>query len=100
MIDRDNADAILEQYQIPEHCREGIKHYLLHHHRMGHFLTAVFENDLVEACRRADDTNIHELRRYTIFMHNELPGRNYGPGVTPWGSPELVKAWLAGHDDG
>lgn len=95
-----NIDAKLAKHFIPEAMRAGIKDYLLNRIEMGSFLTAVFENDLVEAFRCADSTNIRELEHFASFLCNELPMSSYGPGVSPWGSRENVLAWLAGPEPG
>lgn len=75
---------------IPEHCREGVRLYIETGHPVGGFLTAVFENNLVEAFGRADDTNRRHLWDYTIFLYNEAPA----VPIRSWGSPAIYKAWI------
>ena len=58
----------------------------------GGFLQAVLENDLVEACARADDDNIRHLPGIVSFCYNQLPGNS-------WHSRENVQAWLAREDE-
>lgn len=71
---------------LPEHCRDGMQRYVEEGIIPGAFLTAVLENNLVEAVGRADNINIHRLRDYAIFLYNELPS-------SAWGSPEKVERW-------
>ncbi len=54
----------------------------------GSFTTAVLENDLKEACARADNTNRHRIFEIVGFIYNHLPS-------LCWGSPERVTTWLA-----
>ena len=82
----------LERHGIPEYMQQGIVDYLVHHQGTGDFLRAVFENDLVEAVKRADDTNIHCLKGYVALMYWEFPGRNQEG--SPWGSAKAYKDWV------
>lgn len=73
---------------IPGHMVEGIVRYLVHYIEAGDFLTAVFENDLVKAAGRADESNLMLLPNYARFLYN------YAPTMS-WGSKGIVMAWLA-----
>ena len=84
--------AWTEKHKIPDYMREGIRHYLVEHEETGDFLRAVFENDLVEAIKRADDTNRQHLRSYCALLYWELPGR--GQEGSPWGSAKAYKDWV------
>lgn len=53
---------------------------------VGGFLTAVLENNLVEAMGRADMSNRHSLFSIVTYAYNELP-------ADCWGSKEKVEAW-------
>jgi len=55
----------------------------------------VLENDLMEACVRADCINIHRLHDFCLFLYNYAPMDCYG-------SPERVRKWLkkGERDDG
>jgi hypothetical protein len=53
---------------------------------LGHFLTAVVENNLKEAICRADSDNLAGIYDLVIFVLNELPAGCQG-------SPAKVKAW-------
>jgi hypothetical protein len=54
----------------------------------GSFLRAILENDLREACVRADVVNRYELATIVLWLHHYVTS-------TAWGSPEKVTAWLA-----
>jgi hypothetical protein len=56
----------------------------------GGFLQAVLENDLKEACGRADEDNQRALFDIVGYIYNELPS-------TCWGSPQKVEDWLEEH---
>lgn len=72
---------------IPEHCRDGVLEYVLHGRPVGSFLEAVFSNEFMGACARADDVNRLALFEYAVFLHNYAPSDAYG-------SPERVQAWI------
>ena len=72
---------------IPDYMRASIQDYILLGRPVGHFLTAVFSNDLKEACIRADDVNIQHIGNYAKFLYNYAP-------IGCWGSPENHKNWL------
>lgn len=54
----------------------------------GGFVTAVLENDLVEALARADSASEAALRPIVIFLYNEMPSAS-------WRSPIKVQNWKA-----
>lgn len=72
---------------LPEHMQDAMRLYIEHHVQPGGFLMAVLSNDLMEACGRADHTNIERLPDFCRFLYNEAPYRCHG-------SPAKVKAWL------
>lgn len=72
---------------IPPHCRDTIRMYVMHGIPMGSFLTAVFANDFMEAAGRADDVNRHALFAYATFLYNHVPSASKG-------SYEAVGAWI------
>lgn len=57
---------------------------------VGGFLTALLTHDLMDACARADNTNLWLLPIYTAFLYNDMPSPAHG-------SPAKVAAWLAMH---
>jgi len=75
-------------FTIPEHVMCSLCAYIEEHRHVGHFLTAVLQNDLKEAVGRADDHNLANLPAYVGYLYNEAPS-------SCWGSPEKVKEWLA-----
>lgn len=76
--------------RLPEHCREGVRLYVEEGVPVGDFLTAVLENNLVEAFARADEVNAERMRDYADFLWNEAPS-------PCWGSGEKVAKWLEKH---
>lgn len=72
---------------IPEHMRGAIRRYYFDGISPGGFLTAVLENNLMEALSRADDENRNALPAYGTFLYNYVPAESYG-------SPAKVDAWL------
>ena len=73
--------------KIPERLHHGLIHYLAQHIPVGDFLTAILENDLREACGRADDENLWLIPVIVAYLYNEAP-------APAWGSKEKVNAWL------
>lgn len=78
----------LADCRVPEHCRPGLIDYLVEGRPPGDFLRAVLENDLKDACGRADHINLRALPEYVRFLYNHAPAPS-------WGSPEKVQQWLA-----
>ena len=76
-----------QRYYIPERMMGGIKRYVENHIEPGHFLTAVFQNNLSEAVGRADEENMANLPAYAAYLYNEVPSSCHG-------SPENVRQWL------
>jgi hypothetical protein len=72
---------------IRDNIIEGINRYVLYHREVGHFLTAVLENNLREALARADDENIKTIFQIVSYCHNQIPGNC-------WGSVEAHKEWI------
>lgn len=75
---------------IPAYMLESLRLYVTDGIQPGHFLTAVLSNNLIEACKRADSTNLTLLPAYASYLYNDVPS-------SCWGSPEKVAAWLAQH---
>jgi hypothetical protein len=73
---------------VPHHQREGVVAYIMQGRQTGHFLSAVFSNDLREAVARADENSLAGLKPLVQFMHNYSP-----PGC--WGSPKHWDTWRA-----
>jgi hypothetical protein len=72
---------------LPEHMREAARAYVEDRHKPGQFLTAVLENNLVEAFGRADSTNNAAMELWASWLYNECPS-------AAWGSRGKVIDWL------
>ncbi len=81
---------MLNYNRLPEALRGGMRRYVEDGIRPGHFLTAVLENDLVNAFSCADESNTARMKEIVSFLYNELPMRSYGV----WGSPEAVSKYM------
>ena len=78
--------AKMFEYGIPEHMHGGIIRYYENGIPPGSFLSAVINNDLKEACGRADSTNKHCLFNYIMWFYNEAP-------IGSWGHPSATSEW-------
>lgn len=74
-------------YLIPAHLRDGMLRYLRDGIEPGHFLTAVLENNMMEAMGRADEMSRAGLYSICQYLYNHAPGSCYG-------SPERVQRWM------
>lgn len=72
---------------VPESTIEAIRKHADHGYEVGHFVTAVLENNLVEAVNRADDHNLRCLADIVRYCYWEIPS-------PCWGSPKKVAAWI------
>jgi hypothetical protein len=75
------------EFYIPERMMGGLERYIAAGIPPGDFLTAVIENDLSEACGRADDENLRNLPAFAAYLYSQAPS-------DCWGSPATMKAWL------
>lgn len=74
-------------FDAPANILDAIWDYAENHNPHGGFVTAVLENNLMEALGRADEfsrAGIFDICRYVRW---EIPGNCHG-------SPEAVQAWL------
>lgn len=76
----------IDMNKCPENFRGAIARYLRAAVPPGHFLTAVLENNLMEAFNRGDDTSIFFLKELVVFLYNNVPYKCYG-------SPTRVERW-------
>lgn len=76
-----------QEFYISDRMMGGLHRYINERIKPGDFLTAVLENNLSEACSRADDENIKNLPAFVAYLYNNAPS-------TCWGSPEKVAEWL------
>lgn len=72
---------------LPEHCRKAVKGYIEEGSPMGHFLTAVFENDLAGSAALADEKNGKSLLQYGKFLNW------YVPSIC-WGDRLKIRKWI------
>lgn len=79
--------AIADWSLIPDRMIGGMRRYIENGIEPGDFLRAVLNNDLQEACGRADAENQRILFQYVKFLYNYAPS-------DCWGSPEKVEKWL------
>jgi hypothetical protein len=75
-------------FYIPDRMMGGLTRYIEEGIMPGDFLTAVLENDLMEAVGRADDENAANLPAYIGYLYNVAPSNCFG-------SREKVKAHYA-----
>jgi hypothetical protein len=87
-----NKYAHVDYSMLPDHMRDGAKRYIENRIAPGGFMTAVLENNLVEAASRADSTNINCLKEWAMWLYNECPRE-------AWGSPHKVAMWLESKEE-
>lgn len=73
---------------LPHSVREEVRFYLEKGVPMGTFLTNVFSNCFIEACRSADWTNRKLLPEIADWVYNNAPANS-------WGSYERTLKWCA-----
>lgn len=67
--------------RIPPACRDALIRHVLFGDEVGGFVTAVLENNLVEAFARADEHNTHFMRVYADWLYNVCPMAARGDAV-------------------
>jgi hypothetical protein len=72
---------------LPEHMRDGARRYIEDRILPGGFMTAVLENNLVDAYQKADTVNLARMKDWVMWLYWECPR-------AAWGSPLRVKTWL------
>lgn len=97
MLPEDTREYTIEQmekglakYPFSDAIKDGIRHYIMEGIPMGHFLTAIFSNNLMEAAGRADDKNIKLLKEYAQFLYNYVPHGCKGSDLK-------VNDWIISH---
>ena len=78
----------LADCEVPGGLRDGLIHYVAERRPVGHFLTAVLENNLREAMARADSDSRAKLYQIVFFLYNYTP-------APCWGSVQNVNEWLS-----
>ena len=74
------------EYGVPSHMHGGMVRYVEEGIPPGDFLTAVINNDLKEACARADSKNKVNLPAFVMWFYNQAPS-----GC--WGYENAVRDW-------
>ena len=64
--------------KLPECVRGTIQRYIENGSPCGHFMNAVFANDLFGAIGRADETNLRNLVQYVKWIYCNAPSECYG----------------------
>ena len=77
----------IDYSRLPEHMRDGFMRWIEYGIEPGHFGMAIICNDLFEAFRRADSTNLARMKDIVTFFYNEAPSGCYG-------SKEKAIAWI------
>lgn len=77
--------------RLPEDTQEPLRRYVERGEIPGGFLTAVLENNLVDAFGYADETNRARLHDFALWLWNECPR-------AAWGSRGQVEAWAEKHE--
>jgi len=78
----------LIESDVPVSLHAGLIEYFAARRPTGSFLRSVLENDLSQACVRADDINKWHIVEIITFLNSTCPAEAFG-------SPEKVTAWLA-----
>lgn len=66
-------DATNEELDHVAMCLHHIYRAAKENYPIGHFLSAILENDFMKACARADNTNARVLPIYAKFLYNIAP---------------------------
>jgi len=77
MEDKNHVKDLMES-RIPSQIREGLKRYIEHGIRPGHFLQSVLTNDLFGACRRADPQCAIAIFDIVMYVSSFAPMDSYG----------------------
>jgi hypothetical protein len=75
------------EFKIPDHLKSGIVAYVAKGQRPGHFLSAVFCNDLFGAMKMADGTSRDAIHSITMLIYNVFPAECHG-------SEKAFEKWL------
>jgi len=94
-ITRDDLDEMILKesrdratYSLTADDISSLERYAKNRIKPGSFMTAVFENNLKEACFCADTNNRRKIFEYVQWLYE------YAPSAC-WGSLEKVTAWLS-----
>ncbi len=74
-VEDNNSETLLASYEL-DHvamCMEHILKWYYEDYPLGGFLTAIVNNDFINAVFQADDINIKALKLYAWFLTWNLP---------------------------
>ena len=80
--------AAFDRASLPHYMLDGLQRYLEQGIPPGSFMTAVLENDFINAACRADGSNRQCLHDWALFVYNHMPSSS-------WGNRAKVDAWMA-----
>lgn len=75
---------------VPHVTKKTIDDYVEHGYVPGSFVTAVLENNLMQAFGCADSNNTRYMRNICAYVYNDIPAACHG-------SPQKVRDWLQMH---
>lgn len=76
----------LREHIVNNHCANGALEYVIFGMPQGHFLTYLFENNLVRAFGQADSSNAAHMQQWAMWLFNSAPSEC-------WGSEEKALDW-------
>lgn len=79
--------AEFQGLHLPAYMMGGVVEYVMRGRAPGHFLAALFSNDLKGCFERADESNALVLKQYVHLLYNYAP-------AGCWGSKEKFQDWL------
>ncbi len=79
------------KFYIPETMMEEIQRYIKDGVPPSSFLSQIVQNNLMEACARADEVNFNNIQAYAAFFYNESPSQC-------WGSKEIMDDWIVARE--
>ncbi len=82
----EKLERLSPEVEIPAYMLPAFVRHVVYGGYTGHFLSAMFENDMMEAFARADEVNRRHLRGYMMALYNAVPKGAYG-------SKRAVAAW-------
>lgn len=74
-------------FSIPNGMADGLDKWINLGVLPGSFLTAILCNDLMGACKCADERNLENIPAYCAYLYNEAPPQCYG-------SRQRVEDWI------
>lgn len=74
--------------KIPAHTLEALEAYVNHGCPPGGFVSAVLQNDLMNAFSLADSANQAAMKEIVEYLYNHVP-------VAAIGHPANIKRWIA-----